>query len=135
MTQPLELTTLKIADHKMPNSPRNRCPYSRTALYRTCGVDLTHIESINVSTALKVISEVGVDLSRFKSVKHFGSWLGLCAGTKISGGKVLSGASKGNPNRLAQALRIAAVAAGRSHSALGAYYHRQAARLGKGKAI
>jgi hypothetical protein len=107
----------------------------RNALYRTCGVDLTRIEGISGATALKVIAEVGFDLSRFKSVKHFASWLGLCPRTKISGGKVLSGASKSNPNRLAQALRLAAVAAGRSHSALGAYYRRQAARLGKAKAI
>lgn len=106
-----------------------------TALYRTCGVDLTKIEGISGHTALKVIAEVGVDLSCFPSAKQFASWLGLCPGTKISGGKVLSGASQRNPNRLAQALRMAAVAAGRSHSALGAYYRRLAARVGKGKAI
>jgi hypothetical protein len=46
--------------------------------------------------------------------------LGLCPGTKISGGKVLSATSKRTANRLAQALRMSAVAAGKSHSALGA---------------
>lgn len=107
----------------------------RTALYRTCGVDLTRIDGIDVGTALKMIAEVGPDLSRFKTVKHFASWLGLCPGTKISGGKVLSGASKRIANRLAQALRIAAVSAGKSSSALGAYYRRLSARLGKAKAI
>lgn len=107
----------------------------RTALYRTCGVDLTRIDGIDVGTALKMIAEVGPDLSRFKSVKHFASWLGLCPGTKISGGKVLSGASKRIANRLAQALRMAAVSAGKTSSALGAYYRRLSARLGKAKAI
>jgi transposase len=107
----------------------------RKALYRTCGVDLTRIEGIDVGTALTMIAEVGPDLSRFKTVRHFASWLGLCPGTKISGGKVLSGASKRIANRLAQALRISAVAAGRSHSALGAYYRRLSARLGKAKAV
>lgn len=107
----------------------------RTALYRACGVDLTRIEGIDVGTALKVIAEVGPDLSRFKTAKHFSSWLSLCPGTKISGGKVLSGASRRTTGRLAQALRMAAVAAGRSHSALGAYYRRLSARLGKAKAI
>jgi transposase len=107
----------------------------RKALYRACGVDLTRIEGIDVSTALTMIAEVGPDLSRFKTVKHFASWLGLCPGTKISGGKVLSGASKRIANRLAQALRISAVAAGKSRSALGAYYRRLSARLGKAKAV
>src|ERR1700675_2404938 len=107
----------------------------RKALYRACGVDLTRIEGIDVGTALTMIAEVGPDLSRFKTVKHFASWLGLCPGTKISGGKVLSGASKRIANRLAQALRMSAVAAGRSHSALGAYYRRLSARLGKPKAV
>lgn len=107
----------------------------RTALYRTCGVDLTRIDGIDVGTALTMIAEVGPDLSRFKSVKHFASWLGLCPGTKISGGKVLSAASKRTANRLAQALRMAAVSAGKSASALGAYHRRLSARLGKAKAI
>lgn len=107
----------------------------RKALYRVCGVDLTRIDGIDVGTALKMIAEVGPNLSRFKTVKHFASWLGLCPGTKISGGKVLSGASKRIANRLAQALRMAAIAAGKSHSALGAYYRRLSARLGKAKAI
>jgi transposase len=82
-----------------------------------------------------VIAEVGPDLSRFKSAKHFASWLGLCPGTKISGGKVLSGATKRTANRLAQALRMAAFSLSRSQSALGAYYRRLAARLDKAKAI
>lgn len=107
----------------------------RKALHAALGVDLTLIDGIDITTALKVLSEVGMDLSRFKTVKHFASWLGLCPGTKISGGKRLSGASQRHANRLAQALRMAAVAAGRSHSALGAYYRRMAARLGKAKAI
>jgi transposase len=107
----------------------------RKILERCCGVDLTRIEGIDVRTALTVIAEIGTDLSRFKSVKHFASWLGLCPGTKISGGKRLSGASQRHQNRLAQALRMAAVAAGRSKSALGAYYRRLATRLGKASAV
>lgn len=107
----------------------------RKALCRTCGVDLTLIDGIDVGTAMKMISEVGPDLSRFRTVKHFCSWLGLCPGTKISGGKVLPGASKRSANRLALALRMSAVAAGKSHSALGAYYRRLSARIGKAKAV
>jgi transposase len=68
-------------------------------------------------------------------VKHFTSWLGLCPGTKISGGKVLSGKSKRTANRAAQALKLAAAALKSSQSALGAYYRRMCARLDKAKAV
>jgi transposase len=83
---------------------------ARTSLFEASGVDLTRIPGIDTSTALKVISEIGVDLTRFPTVKHFTSWLGLCPGTKISGGKVLSSATKPCANRAAQALRMAAQA-------------------------
>jgi transposase len=137
------LSRLAVHDDapEAPKSGRGRRPVKiekfdlRKALYRACGVDLTRIEGIDVGTALTMIAEVGPDLSRFKTVKHFASWLGLCPGTKISGGKVLSAASKRTANRLAQALRMSAVSAGRSHSALGAYYRRLSARLGKAKAV
>lgn len=107
----------------------------RTYLFRLCGVDLTRINGLNPITALKVIAEVGPDLSRFKTAKHFASWLGLCPGTKISGGKVLSGTSKRSTNRAAQALRLAAAGLHKSQSALGAYFRRMAARLDRAKAI
>lgn len=93
---------------------------ARRALIQACGVDLTRIDGIDVGTAFEVIAEVGPDLSRFKSVKHFASWLGLCAGTKMSGGKVLSGVSKRSANRLTRALRMAA----------GSLRHSQSARSG-----
>lgn len=107
----------------------------RTYLFQLCGVDLTRIDGIDVTTAFKVLAEVGADLSRFKSAKHFASWLGLCPGTKISGSKVLSGASKRTANRAAQALKMAAAHLRNSQSALGAYYRRLCARMDKPRAI
>jgi transposase len=82
-----------------------------------------------------VIAEIGPDLSRFKSAKHFASWLGLCPGTKISGGKLLSATTKRTANRVAQALKMAAISLRASQSALGAYFRRMCARLDKGKAV
>jgi transposase len=82
-----------------------------------------------------VIAEIGPDLSRFKGAKHFASWLGLCPGTKISGGKLLSGTTKRTTNRVAQALKMAAISLRASQSALGAYFRRMCARLDKGKAV
>jgi transposase len=107
----------------------------RSALVRWAGVDLTRIGGIDVSTALKVLAELGADLSKFKSAKHFASWLGLCPGTRITGGKRISGVTKRIANRVAQALKLAAHGLHRSQCALGAYYRRMAARLGAGKAI
>jgi transposase len=106
-----------------------------TQLFRMCGVDLTRIDGIQVTTALAVISETGTDMSRFATVRHFTSWLGLCPGTKITGGKVMSGKTRPVVNRAAQALRLAAAALSSSKSALGAYYRRLCSRMDKPKAV
>ena len=107
----------------------------RTQLFQMCGVDLTRIDGIDVTTALVVVSEVGADMCKFPSDKHFASWLGLCPGTKITGGKVMSSKTKRCANRAAQALRLAAAALRSSQSALGAYYRRLCARMDKPKAV
>jgi transposase len=100
-----------------------------------CGVDLTRIDGIDVTTARVVVSEIGTDMSRFPTVKHFTSWLGLCPGTKITGGKLLSGKTKRCANRAAQALRLAAAALRSSKSALGAYFRRMCSHVDKPKAV
>ena len=105
------------------------------ALQRMSGVDLAQIPGIDTNTALKITAEIGIDMSRWNSEKEFASWLGLCPGSKISGGKVLSSASKKVANRVAAALRMAAFALIRSKSALGAYIRRLRARMGSPKAI
>ena len=107
----------------------------RTQLFQMCGVDLTRIDGIDVTTALVVVSEVGADMGKFPSDKHFASWLGLWPGTKISGVKVISGKTKRCANRAAQALRLAAAALRSSQSALGAYYRRMCGRMDKPKAV
>lgn len=104
-------------------------------LFRVTGVDLTKIDGIDSTTVLKVISEIGVDMNRWKSEKHFTSWLGLSPGSKVTGGKRLSGKTKPVVNRAAAALRMAASSLYRSSCALGAYYRRMKARLGAPKAI
>ena len=108
---------------------------AHTELYRITGVDLTCIDGISATTALKVISEIGLDMSCWPTAKHFASWLGLCPGNKVSGGKPLSGKTKPAANRAADALRLAAQSLYRSNSALGAYFRRQRIRLGTPKAI
>jgi transposase len=107
----------------------------QTYLNAMTGVDLTQIDGIDSLTALKVISEIGLDMTRWPTSKHFASWLGLCPGNKLSGGKRYRMRSKPSANRAATALRLAAQGVANSHSALGAYYRRMRARLGAPKAI
>jgi transposase len=123
-----------------PAKPRQRTGNplrfdAHAQLYRLTGVDLTRIDGIDTTTALTVVSEVGTDMSRWRTVKHFTSWLGLCPGTKKSGGRVLSSKTKPSANRAAAALRLAATSLYRSHSALGAYLRRMSAKLGKPQAV
>jgi len=107
----------------------------RSELYRISGVDLTRIDSISVVVAQTVISEVGLDMSRWNTEAHFASWLGLCPDNRISGDKVLSKGTRHVINRAATALRIAATTLLRSRSYLGAQYRRLRTRLGAPKAI
>ncbi len=107
---------------------------TRQILANWAGVDLTRINGLGLAAVMKVLSEVGPDLSRFANVKHFCSWLGLCPGTKISGDKVLSAKTKRSANRVKQALKIAAMSLSHSDSALGAFYRRMSGRMDKPRA-
>jgi transposase len=139
----LECMLARLARHDGdPGKPKRRGRQKnaprfdvRTGLFRACGVDLTRIDGIDTTTALKVLAETGPDLSRFPTRKHFTSWLNLCPNTRITGGKRLRGRERNRCNRAGQALRQAAVGLGTSKSALGAYFRRMAGRLGKMVAI
>lgn len=103
-------------------------------LIRITGVDLTAIPGIEATSALKIISEIGLDLKRWKNTKQFASWLGLCPGNKVSGGKRLGSKSKRTANYAASTLRMAASTLHRSNSALGAFFRRLKSHLGAPKA-
>jgi transposase len=122
----------KARRHKKTNEPRFD---ARTPLSRMAGVDLTTIEGIEEHTALVILSEIGTDMHRWPSVKHFWSWLGLCPQHQISGGKVLSRRVRPGAHRVTVALRLAARCLHHSQSALGAFFRRMKARLGTPKAI
>jgi transposase len=104
-------------------------------LQRVTGVDLTRIDGIDVMTAQTLLSEVGLDMSRWKTESHFASWLGLCPDNRVSGDKVLGRGTRRVVNRAATALRQAANTLMRSHTYLGAQYRRLRTRLGAPKAI
>jgi len=106
----------------------------RQILANWARVDLTRINGLGLGAVMKILSEVAPDLSRFANVKHICSWLGLCPGTKISGGKVLSAKTKRSANRVRQAFKMAAMSLAHSDSALGAFYRRLSARMDKPRA-
>lgn len=107
----------------------------RAALYAMIGVDLTQIHGIGPSLALKLVSECGTNMTKWPTAKHFTSWLCLSPGNKVSGGKVLSSRTRRSKSRTSALLRLAAVNVGKTDSALGAFYRRLAARVGKAKAV
>jgi transposase len=104
-------------------------------ILRVCGVDLMKVCGLNLLSVLMIIAEIGVDMSQWRSAKAFSSWLGLCPGAKISGGKKLSRKTRHVVNRASVLLRLAALAAGQTESWIGRFYRRKKAHLGAPKAI
>lgn len=107
----------------------------REQLYRVTGVDLTEVDGLDVLSVQALISEIGLNMHRWPSEKHFGSWLGLCPDHRISGGQILKNKTRAVTNRAADVLRMAAQSLKDSRSALGAFFRRLKARLGPAKAI
>jgi transposase len=107
----------------------------RTPLYQLTGVDLTQIDAIGPYTALRLISEIGLDMRRWPTAQHFTSWLTLAPKNKVSGGRLLSSRTQPSANRAAAMLRLAAMTLGRTQTGLGAFYRRLAARIGKAQAV
>jgi transposase len=108
----------------------------RTSLHQlTGGVDLTQIDGIAPYSALKLVGEIGTDMTRWPTAQHFTSWLTLAPKNKISGGKFLSSRTEPSANRAAAILRMSAFTLKRSQTALGAFYRRLAGRIGKPQAI
>jgi len=123
-------------DKSRTSTGRNKLSFdARTHLHRITGADLTEVDGLDSLTVLKIISEIGLDMNRWPTVKHFASWLGLSPGSKISGGKVLSARTKKCANRAAHYLRLAAYSLHSSKSAIGAFFRRKKAHLGPAKAI
>jgi transposase len=130
---PVPLPAPRVTKKPRDNEPRFEV---RSPLHwLTGGVDLTQLDGLAPYTALKVLSEIGTDRSRWPSEKHFTSWLTLAPKNKISGGRLLSSRTQPAANRAAAILRMTAMSLGRTQTALGAFYRRLAARIGKAQAI
>lgn len=128
--QPMK--TARSRKKKTRNQPTYDC---REQAYRISGVDLTQIDGISESAALTLISEIGVDMSRWETEKNFASWLTLCPNNKVSGGKVLQRSTRKSASRARDTLRLCGQSLLGSRSALGAYCRRMCGRLGQPKGI
>jgi transposase len=123
-------------DEKTNTHPKNTPAFDlRRELFELVGVDLTRVPGLHVSSVQQLLAEIGTDMSKFPTVKHFCSWLGLAPHNDITGGKVKRSRTLPTHNRAGQVLRVAAQAVGRGQSGLGAYYRTQKARLGAPSAI
>ena len=125
-------TTSETASSRSANAASNytgKEGIQALALRGMMGVDLTAIPTIGPGTALVIASEIGPDFSAFPSAQHFCSWLALAPGTRISGGKNLPGKSPKAVNPVGQALHMAAMAARRSETFIGAKHRARLARM------
>jgi len=137
LTATLDAPAVPLPGARVTRKPRHNEPRFeiRTPLHQLTGVDLTRIDGIAPYTALKLVSEIGTDMRRWPSDKHFTSWLTLAPKNRVSGGRLLSSQTQPSANRAAAILRMAAMSLGRTQTALGAFYRRLAFRVGKAKAI
>lgn len=104
-------------------------------LFNITGTDLTSITGLQANTILQIISEVGTDMSKFPSAKHFASYLGFAPRNKITGGVIISSRTDRLKNHAAQAFKKVVPSISQGKTALAAFYHRIASKAGKGKAI
>jgi transposase len=117
--------------------PRYRTPREKdlaAQLQRVLGLDLTVIPGLGLWAVLTLVAEIGLNMSAWRSAKAFCSWLGLCPGTRKSGGRILSSRTRTVKSRAATILRMAAMAAGKTDTPLGHFYRRKRAQFGAPKA-
>jgi transposase len=132
----VDITQHPLAEKAKKKTLKAQCNFDlKNHLYSICGVDLTQVDGLEVLSVQALLSEIGLDMSRWKSEKHFTSWLNLCPPSRISGGKPLPRQPRKGHNRAADILRLCAQSALKSQSALGAFGRRLKARLDVAKAI
>jgi len=115
---------------------KNRVDFELTSyLKEIIGVDVTEVVGLSEITVLTIMSEVGTDMSKWKTENHFTSWLGLAPNTKISGGKIISSRIQKKKHHAGQAFRMAANGLHNSKSPLGDFYRRIRSKAGAAKAV
>jgi transposase len=132
---------IDAAREPLPKRPQRRSSTKyryldfRARLYQLTGVDLTAVPGLSDYSAATLVSEIGTDMSRWPNAKAFTAWLRLSPRADITGGKTKSRRTLPNTSRAAQILRMAALNAGRTDTAIGAFYRRLAIRKPPGIAV
>jgi transposase len=91
---------------------------------------LATIPGISERAAQVIISEIGIDMTRFPTAAHLASWAGLCPGNNESAGKHRSGKTRKGNTELCTVLTECAWAAGRTATYVGAQFRRFHRRFG-----
>jgi len=126
----------EIGEVKRKQSYKRKISFNLTAYLKELqGVDITEVIGISEVSALTIFSEVGTDMTKWKTAHHFTSWLGLAPNTKKSGGKVISSRIAKKKHYAGQAFRVAANSLFNSKTPLGDYYRRIRAKAGPAKAV
>jgi transposase len=136
MLPPQQQQQSSTANKRKSKGNKNNLSFDATALLeQLTGIDLTQIFGITDTNALEILSEVGVDMSKWPTARHFTAWLHLAPNNKVSGGKRLSSHTQKRKNRAAQVFKMAAYAIQRSKHWLALFFRRIKAARGTGKAI
>jgi transposase len=118
----------------LPELPAAKTPKHdtelRRALFRAVGVDLAAIDGLSPQAVLAILSEVGMDMTKWPTANHFVAWLRLCPNNRITGGRVRGSRTMPSRNRAAEILRKCAENLARSESYFGGFYRRMRARKG-----
>ena len=128
----------KVSDPKRVNHNSNPPKIENLHLLLmklTDGKDPSQITGLSDYIMLQEISEVGTDLSKWKTEKHYTSWLGLSPG-KHSSGKSNKKRKLYKNTRAGQIFKLAAFAVANSKNhALSGFYRRVKAKRGSYVAI
>jgi transposase len=120
----------KAGPRKQPSPNAPKIPKLREILMHLCaGQDLTRLPAHTEYSVLQIIGEVGTDLTKWTTEKHFTAWTGLAPGSHQSGKR--KGSVKRKRNRAGRMFCLMARSLARSKNiALGGFYRRMAARRG-----
>jgi transposase len=137
LPQPKEKVQSPKSGKKHGPKPRKNEPQFdlEAELARICGINVATLDGVDVMTIQTFVSELGTDMTPWRTEDHLVSWLKLSPNRQISGGKVIKQERSKAKNRVADALRMAASTLIRSDSYLGARFRYLRGRIGPGKAI
>ena len=133
---------IDLREHPLPvNAKKSKRQHNapdydvRLYCYRAFGVDVTTIPGIAGPTAQVLLTEIGPDLSKFRSASAFANWLTLCPNNVITGGTVLKAETRKGSNRVTIALRLAAQTLEHSENGIGRFFRHMRSKLGRAEAI